>query len=103
MAKVKLKILFQDNHGEDFKKVLSYINPDCDDDKLSELVRDLNNLTTNKVKDIHKIVEKFLSSGDEGDITDAELLEILRGDFIPAEVDDPITDADIFSDDDFKF
>ena len=117
MAQVKLQIFFKGKGGEEFKKVISYVNPDCDDEKLVEFVDELNKLTTNKVKDIHKIVENFLSNTEN--ITAAEILEILNQTYQPKDLQNPITpeeitkildgehvpapDADIFSEDDFKF
>ena len=63
---------------------------------MRELVTSLNSLTTNKVTDIFKIVEKFLSEvAPDDEISVAELSAILRGDYVPK--DDEFTNSDINS------
>ena len=94
MAKVKLQIELKDSGGEDFKTILGYINPNCADDKLREFADSLNNLTTNRVVDVFKIVEKFLSEvAPDDEITAQDLLQILQGQYTP--IDDQFTDNDI--------
>ena len=96
LAKVKLQIFFKNTAGEEFEKIIGFINPDCADDLLLNFVTELNNLTTNEVKEVFKIVEKFLSeSSTDGYITAAELLEIIGGTYTPVADDDPITEAEL--------
>ena len=94
MAEVSLNILCKDKKGEEFKQILSYINPNCSADKLRSFAENLNSLTTNKITDIFKVVEKFLSesSADE-EISIQELQEILNETYAPTS-DDNFTNAD---------
>ena len=94
MAIVKLNVLLKDKNSSEFKQVLTQINPNCPDAKLTELVTALNALTTNKISEIWKVVEKYLSP-DEDPITPQDILDILNGTYTPVPDDDPVTDADI--------
>ena len=94
MAEVKLNVYLKDKDGSEFKQVIGQVNPNCPDAKLTELVNSLNSLTTNKISEIWKVVEKYLSP-DSDTITAADILEILNGTYTPAADDNPITDADI--------
>lgn len=118
MAKVKLQISYKDQSGEAFKQILAYINPDCDDANLADFVAKLNSLTTNKVDEVLKIVQKFLSENNSDTITLEEMQAILNGTFQPdddevftaTEINSildgtftPIEDDDTWSEEDFKF
>lgn len=94
MATVKLNVFMKDKDSGEFKKVIGQVNPACTDAKLTEFVTALNSLTTNKISEIWKIVEKYLSPDDDP-ITPQDILDILNGDYIPVPDDDPVTDADI--------
>ncbi len=94
MAIVKLTVLMKDKNNSEFKQVLSQINPTCADAKLAELVTALNSLTTNKISEIWKVVEKYLSPDDDA-ITPQEILDILNGDYSPVPDDNPVTDEEI--------
>ena len=86
---------FKDQDGDTFKKVLSYINPNCDNATLRNFVDQLNGLTTNKLEEVFKIVEKFLSDSGEEYISVEDIKKILDGNFSPATDDNPVTSSEI--------
>ena len=93
MAEVRLNVYLKDRNSDEFKQVLAQINPNCPDEKLTELVTALNSLTTNQVKEVWKVVEKYLE--DDDFVSVEEVRKILRGEYVPVEVDDPITRDDV--------
>jgi len=119
MATVKLNVYLKDKNNGDFKQVLAQINPTCPDAKLVEFVNALNSLTTNKISEIWKAVEKYLTPDDDDFVTAEDIQKILQGTYTPVADDDPVTaddvqliltgnytpvpDADSWSADDFQF
>ena len=95
LADVKIQMQFKGQDGETFKKILSYINPNCDNATLRNFVDSLNGLTTNRLEDVFKIVEKFLSDSGEEYISVEDIKKILDGDFTPSADDNPISSDDL--------
>ena len=95
MADVKIKMHFKDQDGGKFKQILSYINPNCDNATLRNFVDSLNGLTTNRLEEVFKIVEKFLSDSGEEYISVEDIEKILDGDFTPSADDNPISSDDL--------
>ena len=94
MAEVKLNVYLKDKDSSEFKQVIGQINPNCPDAKLTELVNALNSLTTNKISEIWKVVEKYLAP-DSDAVTEQDILDILNGTYTPVPDDDPVTENDI--------
>ncbi len=94
MAEVKLQIHFREPTGDKFKKIISYVNPNCDNVSLRNFATALSNLTTNEVVEVFKIVEKFLSESAEGYISVGDLQNILDGSYTPVADSDSISASD---------
>ena len=94
MAEVKLNVYLKDKDSGEFKQVICQVNPNCPDEKLVELVDSLNSLTTNKISEIWKVVERYLAPEDDP-VTEQDILDILNGTYTPVPDDDPVTENDI--------
>ena len=101
MVKVNFYYLAQD--GFTYKKTLSYMNPNASDETILQFVQKLNDLTTNKLGDVYKVVNDFLDHSetviqeDDELITAEEIQEIMSGDFVEVYDADGITQIEINS------
>lgn len=116
--KVKVQINFKAPDGKGYRRVINYANPDASNSALKNFVNALNNLTTNDLKSVMKIVntylddeiasdeikmseinailnDSFVSVTDEDGITQIDINAILDGSFEAIEDDDGITQAEI--------
>ena len=94
--KVKLQIYFKAQDGKTYKRVIEYINPDASDEVLENFVDALNNLTTNDLKSVMKLVNTYLDEESASDeITAADINAILNGSFVNIADEDGITQIEI--------
>lgn len=116
--KVKLEIYFKAQDGKSYKRVINYANPEASDEALKNFVRALNDLTTNDLKSVMKVVntylddefasdeikmadinailnDSFINVADDDGITQIEINTILDETFEPVEDDDEISQSDI--------
>lgn len=94
--KVKLQIYFKAQDGKTYKRVIDYINPDASDEVLENFVDALNNLTTNDLKSVMKLVNTYLDEESASDeITAADINAILNGSFVNIADEDGITQIEI--------
>lgn len=93
---VKLQIYFKAQDGKSYKRVINYANPEASNKVLKNFVTALNNLTTNDLKSVLKIVNTYLDDELASDeISAADIDEILDGTFVNVTDDDGITQIDI--------
>ena len=93
---VKLQIYFKATDGKTYKRVINYANPAASDEVLENFVAALNNLTTNDLKSVMKVVNTYLD--DEfaaNEITAADISSILNGSYINVADDGGITQVEI--------
>lgn len=94
--KVKLEIYFKAQDGKSYKRVINYANPEASDEALENFVRALNDLTTNDLKSVMKVVNTYLDDEFAGDeIKMADINAILNDSFINVADDDGITQIEI--------
>ena len=95
--KVKLHVYYQTKNGLNYKKTLSYVNPDVSNEDLMSFVEALNKLSTDKIGSVYKVINDFLDNvkPDDEEITDDDIAEILDGDYIVVPDDDGITVEEI--------
>ena len=94
--KVKLQIYFKAEDGKTYKRVINYANPDASDEVLENFVAALNNLTTNDLKSVMKVVNTYLDEEFASDeISAADINAILRGIYVNVADEDGITVAQI--------
>lgn len=95
---VKLQIYFKASDGKAYKRVITYANPRASDRALKNFVTELNNLTTNDLKSVMKIVNTYLDEEKASDeITTADINAILNNSFVNIADEDGITAIEINS------
>ena len=93
---VKLQIYFKAQDGKTYKRVINYANPAASEEVLYNFVDALNNLTTNDLKSVMKVVNTYLDDEAESDeITAADISAILNGTFVNISDADGITTLEI--------
>lgn len=93
---VKLQIYFKAQDGKTYQRVINYANPAASDEVLENFVTALNNLTTNDLKSVMKIVNTYLDDEFASDeISAADINAILNGSFVNVADDDGITQIEI--------
>jgi len=94
--KVKLQIYFKAQDGKTYKQVIKYVNPNASDEVLKKFVGELNELTTNDLKSVMKIVNTYLDEESlrEG-VTQADIDAILSEMYVNVFDEDGVTQVDI--------
>ena len=93
---VKLQIYFKATDGKSYKRVISYANPAASDEVLENFVAALNNLTTNDLKSVMKVVNTYLDDEFASDeISEADINAILNGTYINVADEGGITQVEI--------
>ncbi len=93
---VKLQIYFKAQDGKTYKQVIKYVNPNASDEVLKKFVGELNELTTNDLKSVMKIVNTYLDEESlrEG-VTQADIDAILSEMYVNVFDEDGVTQVDI--------
>lgn len=93
---VKVQIYFKAQDGKTYQRVINYVNPAASNEVLENFVTALNNLTTNDLKSVMKIVNTYLDDEFASDeISAADINAILNGSFVNVADDDGITQIEI--------
>ena len=95
---VKLQIYFKSRDGKINKRVIDYVNPDASEEALYNFVAALNNLTTNDLKSVLKVVNTYLDDEiqpDDDEITADDIASIFDRTYVIVEDADGVTQVDI--------
>ena len=98
---VKVNFYYLAPNGNTYKKTLSYVNPNVTDEIIYEFVQKLNDLTTNQLGAVYKLVNDFLDNSssaiqeDDVMISDEEIRKILAGEYVEVYDSDGITEIEI--------